>query len=500
MATAEHEKSKLERLELEHANAGYLEDVENSNNLTTDQSQLRTGDITRILLAISSIALGTTASYWGFSPPSAILTIINADIGPSDNSSLFSIMWSLCAGIGIILFGRLSDKFGRRYWIIGASIIGLLGGIIASTAQQMNTLIGANVLLGLSGGVHTCYALTVGEICPNKYKLLGIVICVLPSCLPTGFGAYLALALVHNANWRWCYYSYIIMIVGALVLEFFFYHPATFRQLHGGKRTVMDEIKRVDFVTTIAFGIWGRIIFFGSIFHIVKHIRIQVIVYTVICTVFIGALSTGHRNNKAQSAAFSFLATFPAGILEIIPVTLVQLDANDADLGTVFSIIFLMRTAVGSIFVTIFVAILEAKIPLEIANKVPAAALAAGLPTSSLTALGGALSNGTAAAYAAIPGITPSIQLAISNSLSDSYAAAYAYVYYAAVAVGVVGLVAAASLKNYDHMLTSHVSRRITYSGDVTVNEKLDHEASHSPQATSLNTNNAIDFDHKSAL
>lgn len=51
---------------------------------------------------------------------------------------------------------------------------------------------------------------------------------------------------------------------------------------------------------------------------------------------FIGALSTGNRGNKSQSAAFSFLATLPAGILEIIPVTLVQLDANDVDLGTVF--------------------------------------------------------------------------------------------------------------------------------------------------------------------
>ncbi len=70
----------------------------------------------------------------------------------------------------------------------------------------MNTLIGANVsspphcmsqtntfqvLLGLAAGVHTCYGLTVGEICPNKYKFLGVVFCVIPSCIPTGFGAYL---------------------------------------------------------------------------------------------------------------------------------------------------------------------------------------------------------------------------------------------------------------------------------------------------------------------
>lgn len=38
------------------------------------------------------------------------------------------------------------------------------------------------------------------------------------------------------------------MIAAASVLQFFFYHPPTFQQLHGGKRTVMDELKRVDFV------------------------------------------------------------------------------------------------------------------------------------------------------------------------------------------------------------------------------------------------------------
>lgn len=51
---------------------------------------------------------------------------------------------------------------------------------------------------------------------------------------------------------------------------------------------------------------------------------------------FCGALSTANSSNRESAAAFSFLATFPAGILELIAAILVQMDADDADLGAVF--------------------------------------------------------------------------------------------------------------------------------------------------------------------
>lgn len=66
--------------------------------------------------------------------------------------------------------------------------------IIAATAKNMNTLIGANVLLGLPAGVHTCYGLTVGEVVPNKWKFVGIAIAALSNVIPNGFGAYLGMS------------------------------------------------------------------------------------------------------------------------------------------------------------------------------------------------------------------------------------------------------------------------------------------------------------------
>ena len=109
----------------------------------------------------------------------------------------------------------------------------------------------------------------------------------------------------------------------------------------------------------------------------------------------------------------------------------------------------------------VFVAILSAKATPEIISHVTPAALEAGLPQSSLTDLFTAIAAGTTASLEAVPGMTTEIEAAVADALSDGYAAAYSYVYYAAVAVGIVGLIACISLKDYDSLFTGHVSRQI---------------------------------------
>ncbi len=45
--------------------------------------------------------------------------------------------------------------------------------------------------------ISTCYGLTVGEVCPHKWKFVVVAATVVfPNIIPTGFGAYLANMLV----------------------------------------------------------------------------------------------------------------------------------------------------------------------------------------------------------------------------------------------------------------------------------------------------------------
>lgn len=51
----------------------------------------------------------------------------------------------MCNAISLLVVGRVSDRFGKRYIMLGAGAVAMVGAIVASTAQNMNTLIGANV-------------------------------------------------------------------------------------------------------------------------------------------------------------------------------------------------------------------------------------------------------------------------------------------------------------------------------------------------------------------
>lgn len=88
-------------------------------------------------------------------------------------------------------------------------------------------------------------------------------------------------------------------------------------------------------------------------------------------------------------------------------------------------------------------------------------ALAAGLPESSLAALLTAASAGTTAALEAVPGMNSSLVTVAVDGIADSYAASYAYVYYFALALGCVSIIASLCCMDFDHFLTGHVPHQI---------------------------------------
>lgn len=115
----------------------------------------------------------------------------------------------------------------------------------------------------------------------------------------------------------------------------------------------------------------------------------------------------------------------------------------------------------GSVFSAIFVAIYTNKLPGFMNSIVVPALEKTSLPASSIPLVIQAAPTANQAALSAIPGVSPSILKIINNNVADAYGHSYAFVYYTAVALGGICIIAALCLRDFDHYLTDHVARQV---------------------------------------
>ena len=173
---------------------------------------------------------------------------------------------------------------------MGTNVLGLVGCIVGATAQNINTLIGANLLNGIAAAGQLSFGIVLGELVPNKQRGPIVTLCFYSSLPFAVFGPLIARLFIQNtsAGWRWSYYIGIIFSVIALALFQFLYHPPTYDQLHVQGKTKWQQFKELDFVGIFLF-IAGVILFliglsWGGTTYPWKSAA-------VICTVVIGALT-----------------------------------------------------------------------------------------------------------------------------------------------------------------------------------------------------------------
>ncbi|PLB35258.1 trichothecene efflux pump [Aspergillus candidus] len=203
---------------------------------------------------IFAFCMSNISQFISFILPANMLTFIGQDIGPSPNLTWVSLAYSLGLSVGFLLVGRLSDIFGRRWFFIGGNALSLIGGIVGAAAKDVETLIAADLLMGLGGSVQISFTVAVSELVPNKYRPSTIVAIFFSSFQIACFGPVISQSIVSTTSqtWRWAYYLNIICAGLAVVAFFFFYHPPTFSLLHMN-RSFKQQLRRQDLVGFILF-------------------------------------------------------------------------------------------------------------------------------------------------------------------------------------------------------------------------------------------------------
>lgn len=185
-----------------------------------------------------------------------LLGIINQDLGPDPNYVWIATGYTLAAVVSALIWGRLSDVFGRRWFFIGGNAMALLGSILGAAAPNIVTLVMAQVFIGLALPSQLSFSIALAELIPNQwrgYNNAGLFFMALPfsvfgPIIARNFAAYTA------QSWRWSYYVNLIISGLAILLAVIFYHPPVFEQLHtrASKRKVLKELDYVGILLFVA--------------------------------------------------------------------------------------------------------------------------------------------------------------------------------------------------------------------------------------------------------
>lgn len=187
--------------------------------------------------------------------------------------------------VGSTLVGRLSDLFGRRWFIVLGSLLATVGCIVSSQAKTIPVLIGGNVLIGLAAAAQTSMPFVLGELVPMKHRYMANGALYFFAIPPAAFGPAIAYAFVQNtsAGWRWCYYLMIITNAISTLCWFFFYHPPTFHMV--SKKTRSQQLREFDY--------GGLVLFTGGLLIFLMGLNWGGTVYPWKSGYVIGTLVTG---------------------------------------------------------------------------------------------------------------------------------------------------------------------------------------------------------------
>ena len=181
--------------------------------------------------------------------PAAAISYINADLGPSPNASWINATWTLGTSVLVSVSGRLSDIFGRRYFMLCGAVIAFAGTIVGATGQSIPQMIVSGVLLGIGAGFQEIGFTCVMEFIPNKYRLTALGMCPSlwhearlmhsidiygTSALPCVFTPLITYAFIAHTSigWRGAYWFMCAWHGLGILCLYFLYHPPKFETLH----------------------------------------------------------------------------------------------------------------------------------------------------------------------------------------------------------------------------------------------------------------------------
>jgi EmrB/QacA subfamily drug resistance transporter len=162
----------------------------------------------RIGFIVFALALGSLMASLDNTIASASISRIIADINGFDQISWIFTAYTLASTSTMLVFGKLSDIFGRKLFYLGGISIFLVGSALCGMAQDMTQLVIFRAIQGIGSGalfpIGFTILFTIAKDPNQAARMSGIFAGIfgLSSIAGPQIGTFIA----EHWGWRWCFY------------------------------------------------------------------------------------------------------------------------------------------------------------------------------------------------------------------------------------------------------------------------------------------------------
>lgn len=218
----------------------------------TKQGRKRGIRIWAVMLALCVTQL--LNAFEGTVTSTALPTIV-ADLGGGGEFIWASSGYFLTSTVFQPLFGQLANIFGRRWLILSAVAIFILGSGVCGAATSMGILILGRVIQGVGGGgINVLVNIVVCDMVPllERGKFMAVIMAAIS--IGTAIGPILGGLIVQNTTWRWVFLLNLPVGGLSLILLFLFLKVGSGNT---SSSSMWQKLARIDY--------GGNVIFIASV-------------------------------------------------------------------------------------------------------------------------------------------------------------------------------------------------------------------------------------------
>ena len=181
---------------------------------------------------------------------STALPSIVGDLNGLEHLSWVITAYVLASTVGLPVYGKLGDLFGRKKVFLAAIVVFLLGSVLCGIAQDMGQLVAFRAIQGLGGGgLFIGAQAIIADLVPprERGRYMGLIGAAFG--LASVSGPLLGGLLTDWASWRWVFYVNVPLGLASLAFVQVFLHLPAVERRRPRLERVPCEGRRGDYVS-----------------------------------------------------------------------------------------------------------------------------------------------------------------------------------------------------------------------------------------------------------